>query len=221
MKPRLIVACMLAILPNRVHRLLGRLLLGWEVDRTAYIGHSVIAAKKVVMGPSSAIGSFNVIKGLEEINLAEGASIGFFNWISGPPLGSGAFPKSPGRRPALIMGTWSTIVQRHLIDCTDTITMGDYSTVGGWRSTVLTHSVNLVRNQQFAAPITIGERSAVMSNSILLAGTTVPPMSVISAGSVVNSGLTKPLTFYRGNPAVAVRELSDQYAFFQRTGPAE
>jgi acetyltransferase-like isoleucine patch superfamily enzyme len=62
-------------------------------------------------------------------------------------------------------------------------------------------------------PVVIGDYSGVMSASVLLSGTRVPARSIISAGSVVTTRLTKEQTFYRGNPAEPVRDLPDLPAF--------
>lgn len=217
---RLLVAILIAILPPRLHRVAGRLLLGWQVDSSCYVGHSVIAAKKVVMAPGSAIGSLNMIKGLEELNLAAGASIGFFNWISGPSLESGAYPNSPKRRPALLMDEGATILQRHIVDCSDTVRFGKFAALGGYRSTILSHNVNLVTNRLLTTPVTLHDHCVVMSHCVIAAGVSIAERSVVSAGSVINTPLTRPGAFYRGNPAVVVRDLPENLKFTKRTGPA-
>jgi acetyltransferase-like isoleucine patch superfamily enzyme len=218
---RLLVAAVLALFPPRLHRWLGCRLLGWQADKSVYVGHSIVAARTVVLGKGSAIGSLNMIKGLEELRLADNAAIGHLNWISAAPLGSGMFPHSPKRHPALVMGEYAAVLIRHIVDCSDTVTLGDYATLGGYRSTVLTHSVNLVKNKQFTAPVTLHDRVAVMTNCVLMAGVSIAPRSIVSAGSVVNLPLTKELTFYRGNPAVAVRDLDASLGLFRRVGPAD
>ena len=219
MKLRLLLAAAIAVLPSRLHRLAGVLLLGWKVHKSAHIGHSIIAARKVTIGANARIGGGNMIKGLEELTMGDETIISFFNWISGPPLGSGAFKHSPNRRPALIMGRGAAISGRHVIDCSDTVTFGDFASMGGYRSVVFTHSVDLIRNRQRCTPVTIGERAAVLSNCVLLAGTSLAPRSILSAGSVVNTPLTKSHTFYRGNPAVEVRSLPEDLGYFVRTSP--
>jgi acetyltransferase-like isoleucine patch superfamily enzyme len=219
MKFRLLVAAALALLPSRLHRLGGVLLLGWKVHPTARLGHSIICARNVTIGANARIGSGNMIKGLEELTMGEDTIISFLNWISGPPVGSGAFKHSPNRRPALVMGYGAAISGRHIIDCSDTVTFEDYASMGGWRSVIFTHSVDLIRNRQRCTPVTIGERAALLSNVIILAGTSVAPRSIVSAGSVVNTPLTKQYTFYRGNPAEAVRTLPEDLGYFVRTSP--
>ena len=54
---------------------------GWDIDRTAYIGRSVILVRHLSMGPGASIGPLNVIRDLEELRLGEGASIATRNWI--------------------------------------------------------------------------------------------------------------------------------------------
>ncbi len=88
--------------------------------------------------------------------------------------------------------------------------------IAGFRSTVLTHSIDLVRDKYVVGPIVLGDYAVVMSGCMLLAGTRVPPRSIVAAGSVVDTRLSAELTLYRGNPAVAVRELPERLGFFQR-----
>ena len=73
-----------------------------------------------------------------------------------------------------------------------------------------------MRDKYVVGPIALGEYAVVMSGSMLLAGTRVPARSVVAAGSVVDTKLSAELTLYRGNPAVAVRELPDRLGFFHR-----
>jgi acetyltransferase-like isoleucine patch superfamily enzyme len=108
------------------------------------------------------------------------------------------------------------ITMAHEIDCSDRVEIGDYSSLAGFRCTVLTHSLNLVRDRFVTGPVEIGAHAAVMSGSTLLSGTRVPPRTVVSAHSVVNTPLSDELTFYSGNPAVAVRSLPETLGFFHR-----
>lgn len=209
-------ALLIAAAPRRLRRHLGRLLFGWQVHPTATIGRSVIQVRKLVMGPHTRIGPSNVIRALEELRLEEGAQIGSLNRIIGFPLGNDAFPKSPKRRPALILHPHAAIMRANEIDCSDLVELGEHAVLAGYGSTILTHSYNLVTDQPTATPITIGHHAMVMSGCMLLNGTTVPPRCIISAGSVVTTRLTKELTFYRGNPAEAVRDLPESLRYFHR-----
>jgi acetyltransferase-like isoleucine patch superfamily enzyme len=180
------------VLPSRLKATLGRTLLGWDIHPTAYLGRSVILVDHLSMGPGSSIGPLNVIKDLEELRMAEGASIATRNWIVG-------IPRSPDPESDAFR-----------------VEIGDYSSLAGFRCTILTHSLNLVRDRFVTGPVEIGPHAAVMSGSTLLSGTRVPARSIVSAGSVINTPLTDELTFYGGSPAEPVRGLPETLGFFHR-----
>jgi acetyltransferase-like isoleucine patch superfamily enzyme len=209
---------LIPFLPANWRRTVGVKILGWDVHPTAYIGRSLIAARHVSLGPEAIIGPFNVFRDLEELRLARGANIGGRNWIAGHPLADTVFT-SPNRRSSLIMGEWAKITVGHDIDCSDQVVMGAHAGIIGFRCQVLTHSLDLVRDVQVSAPVELGERSVVMSGCLLLSGTRVPARSIISAGSVVTTKLTKEQVFYRGNPAEAVRDLPELRLYTR--GPEE
>jgi acetyltransferase-like isoleucine patch superfamily enzyme len=213
---RLVWALCMVVLPSRLKRHLGRWLFSWDIHPTAYLGRSVILVRRLSMGPGASIGPLNVIRDLEELRLAEDASIATRNWITGFPLSSNVFPHSPNRYPSLVLGKCAMITVAHDIDCSDRVEIGDYSSLAGFRCTILTHSLDLVRDRFVTGPVEVGSNSAVMSGCTLLSGTRVPPRSIVSAGSVVNTKLTEELTFYGGNPAEAIRSLPESLRFFRR-----
>lgn len=216
---RSVWALVMIIVPPAWRRRIARRCLGWDVHETAHLGASLILVPRVSLGPRASIGPRNVIKGIDELRLAEGASIATRNWITGWPSSVNVFPRAPGRQPSLILGRYAMITDAHEIDCCDRVEIRDYGRLAGLRCQIHTHNLNLVRNEFETAPVEIGELSAVMSACILLAGTTVPPRSIVSAGSVVNTKLTRELTFYRGNPAEPVRELPPTLGYFRRGQP--
>ena len=166
---RLVLAICMLVLPSRVKGSLGRRLLGWEIHPTAYIGRSVILVGHLAMGPGSSIGPLNVIRDLEELRLGEGASIAARNWITGFPRtadpAQDPFPHSPNRRPSLVMGERAMITMAHEIDCADRVEIGAHSSVAGFRCTILTHSLNLVRDRFVTGTVEIGAHAAVMSGA--------------------------------------------------------
>lgn len=209
------IFCMI-VLPPRLKVHLGRWLFGWEIDETAYLGRSIVLVRHLSMGPGSSIGAFNVIKDLEELRLAEGASILNRNWVTGVPLSVKAFSHSPNRRPSLLMGKHSLLTLAHNLACSDVVEIGEYSAVAGYGTAIMTHSLDLVRDRFIAGPVEIGEHTAIMSGCTLLSGTRIPPRSIVSAGSVVTTKLSRELTLYRGNPAEPVRSLPPTLGFFHR-----
>jgi acetyltransferase-like isoleucine patch superfamily enzyme len=209
-----LIALLMLVLPAQLRAELARRLLGWDIDPTAYIGRSVIMVKHVTMGPESVIGPFNVIRGLDELRLGKGATIGTRNWIQAHPLARRIMEaQGKSHDPSLHMGDWAKITVGHEIDCTDLVTLGENAGLAGYRCQILTHSLDLVRNRQITGPVEIGDNTGIMSGCILLSGTRVPSRCIVSAGSVITTKLTKEQTFYRGNPAEAVRDLPDLRAF--------
>jgi acetyltransferase-like isoleucine patch superfamily enzyme len=213
---RLLWAVLQLVLPMPLKRRVGNWFFGWDVHPTAHIGRSMIMVGKLVMGPHSSIGSFNTIRGLEEVVLEEGASIATRNLITGFPPGSDHFAVSPNRRSVLVLRRHSMVTIGHTIDCADRVELGEYSAIAGYRCAILTHSLDLARDRFVAQPVVIGDRSAVMSGCTLLNGTSVPSRAIVSAGSVVTTKLTTELTFYRGNPAEPVRALPERLKYFRR-----
>jgi acetyltransferase-like isoleucine patch superfamily enzyme len=213
---QLVFALLLVLLPGSLRRLVARRVLGWDIHPTAHLGRSLIVAKKVSLGPGANIGPFNVIRNLEELRLGAGAVIATRNHIACPPTAPIAFQHSPNRRAALILADHAMITVGHEIDCSDRVEIGAHSAVAGFRSQILTHSLNLVLDRQITGPVIIGDHCAIMSGCLLLSGTRVPDRCIVSAGSVVTTKLTKAQTFYRGNPAQAVRELPENLAYFHR-----
>jgi acetyltransferase-like isoleucine patch superfamily enzyme len=213
---RFLWAFLLVVLPAPLRAELGRRVFGWDIHPTAYLGRSIILVRHVSMGPRSSIGHRNVIRALEELRLEEGAAIATRNWIVGIPLSVDGFPASPNRWPSVLLGRGALITDGHEIDCADRVQLGELASLAGFRSQILTHSLNLVRNRFEANPVEIGERSAVMSGCILQSGTRVPSRCIVSAGSVVNTKLTQELTLYRGNPATRVRALPPTLGVFKR-----
>jgi acetyltransferase-like isoleucine patch superfamily enzyme len=216
---RRLLAVLIVVLPSSLKRRIGRVFFGWDIHPTAYLGPSLILVSKLTMGPGASIGPLNVVRGLEELRLDEGAVIAERNWISGFRLGDEQFEHSPNRHPALILGRYAQIAVGHKIDCSDRVELRDHAVLAGFQTTILTHSLDLVRDRHVTRPVEIGEHSAVMTDSILLSGTNVPAYCIVSAGSVVNTRLKDEYTFYSGNPARAVRTLPPTLGFFRRKDP--
>jgi acetyltransferase-like isoleucine patch superfamily enzyme len=211
---RLAFAYVFAFLPMSLKRLVARWVYRWDIHPTAYIGPSVLTVRHLSMGPGASIGGRNTITNVNEVRLGDGATIGSGNMVKG----WWDHPTQPlaDRNPSLLLGDHAQIASYHYIDCVDTLELGRYAVIAGFRSTVLTHSIDLVRDRYVVGPIVLGEYAVVMSGCMLLAGTRVPPRSIVAAGSVVDTKLSGELKLYRGNPAVAVRELPERLGYFQR-----
>jgi hypothetical protein len=204
------------VLPWPIRRLLLQRLLRWEIADGARIGRSVLLVGHVCLGLGSRIGHLTFAKGLSLLEVGCKGRIGNLNWITGASKGSKFFHDQPDRFPSLLLGDHASVTHRHLIDCTDSVKIGDFTTFGGWGSQILTHSIDVRLNRQRAAPVYIGCYCFVGTRVVLLKGAALPSYSVLSAGSVLARHETATHHLYSGNPASPVRALSEDLPYFQR-----
>ena len=191
---------------------------GYDIAPDARIGYSLVLIRRLVLAPRSGIGHLNYIKGADEVALGRCSGIGHLNWITAFPSGSetGHFASQPARAPRLVIGEHSAITNRHLIDCTDEVRIGNFTTFAGFRSQILTHSIDLRLSQQRAKPIVIGDYAFVGTGCVLLGGGRLPDFSVLGAGSVLNKPFDKTYTLYAGAPAEPRKALDPELAYFRR-----
>jgi acetyltransferase-like isoleucine patch superfamily enzyme len=150
--------------------------------------------------------------------MGEESRIGNLNWITGFPAANQAFfSEESNRRAELVIGDHAAVTNRHLIDCTNSVRIGRFSTLAGFRSQVLTHSIDLYRCRQASKPISIGEYCFVGTNTVLLSGCALPDYSVLGAGSVLNKTYFETHQLYAGNPARPVKTLDEEMPYFQRS----
>src|SRR5207248_909630 len=206
------------MLPAAVRRSFLEAQFGYKIHPTARLGFAWIAPTRLIMEEGSDIGHLTVCKSIDLLHLKAHASIGRGNWITGFPLGpSPHYFEEQDRRPELILGEHSAITHRHLIDCTNSVVIGRFTTFAGFQSQILTHSIDLERNRQTSAPVRIGEYCFVGTNSVLLPGSVLPDYSVLGAKSLLNRAYTESYHLYGGVPAVSIKPLPANYAYFQRS----
>jgi acetyltransferase-like isoleucine patch superfamily enzyme len=192
---------------------------GYRIHPSARIGFAWIFPVYLEMGEYSRISSFTVAIHLDRMVLAPEAIIERLNWITGFPTGadSAHFCHQPERVSALQLGASAAITKQHHIDCTNTIRIGAFSIVAGYSSQFLTHSIDLQRNRQHSAPITIGDYCFVGTGCILLGGAVLPSHSVLGAMSLLSTAMDEPWSLYAGQPAVRKRAIDPSAAFFTRS----
>lgn len=189
----------------------------YEIDPTSRIGVAWVFPNRLEMGPYSAIGHLTVCKNLENLCLRERATIGRLNWITGHPKGSTHFQLEADRTSNLIVGEHAAVTSRHILDCTNAIQIGRFSTVAGFRSVILTHSVDLVEARQKSHPVSIGAYCFLGTNCVVLGGSVLPDFSVLAAHSLLRDEFTERYTLYGGTPARKVRSLSPEARYFSRS----
>jgi hypothetical protein len=215
---RKLLSLAVLLFPWSIRRRLLVALMGYEIHPTARIGWSWIYPERLQMAAGSRIGHLTVCKGLSLLQMGEQSRLGNLNWITGFPVENKAFfAGETERRAELCIGEHAAVTHRHLIDCTNAVRIGRFTTFAGYRSQVLTHSIDLARCCQASKPITIGEYCFVGTNCVLLGGSVLPDYSVLGASSVLNKAYTETHQLYAGNPARPVKALAQETGYFQRS----
>jgi acetyltransferase-like isoleucine patch superfamily enzyme len=214
-----LLRALLVLLPWRLRRPLLTRWCGYRLNADSHIGLAWVFPRELVLERGARIGHFTVVKGLERLTLGEHALIGRLNWISAFPLRTGSkhFAHLHERRPELLVAEHAAITNRHIVDCTERVSVGRFATVAGFRSQILTHSIDLARCRQDAKPVTIGEYCFVGTACTILGGAALPSHSVLGAHSLLNKAQTEPYRLYGGVPAEAVRKLETDLEYFRRT----
>ena len=216
----LILKIILIFFPYKIKRLILIKCYGYELSTKSYIGISFIYPRKLKMDEGAKIGHFNVAIHLDKIVIGKNSSIGRSNWITGFPIGTKSpfFKHDKERKSELIIGKESAITKKHHIDCTNYIHIGDYVTIAGYDSQLLTHSIDVYKSRQDSHPIEIGDYCFVSTRVIILGGALLPAYSVLAAGSVLNKAYHDEWTLYAGVPARSRKTLPMDAKYFKRIG---
>ncbi len=191
---------------------------GYSIHPSSRIGLAWIFPRRLVMEEGSRIGHLTLCKNIDLLHLGPHAIVGQLNWITGFPSGpSRHFAHQPERRPELIVERHAGISSRHLIDCTARVRIGAFATIGGFRSQLLTHTIDLAAGRQTAEPIDIGDYCFTGTNSVMLGGSVLPHHSVLGAQSLLNKKWDEPYRLYAGVPAKPVKELPAEMEYFRRS----
>jgi hypothetical protein len=205
-------------LPWEMRRSLLQKQFGYQIHPSCRIGFSWIFPSRLIMEEGSRIDRLTLCKNIDLLHLQARASIGRGNWITGFPLGpSRHFAQEKDRQPQLVLGEHSAITHRHLIDCTNLVTIGKFTTVAGFQSQIITHTIDIEQSRQRSAPVRIGDYCFVGTNSVLLAGSALPDFCVLGAKSLLNKHFTETHQLYGGVPAHPLQKLSPECRYFQRT----
>jgi serine acetyltransferase len=206
------------LLPWEIRRRFLEKQFGFSIHPTSRIGFSWILPQRLIMEEGAMIGQLTLCKNIALLHLKAHASLGNGNWITGFPLGpSRHFAEETDRQPQLIIGEHSAITHRHLIDCTNTVTIGKFTTFAGFQSQILSHSIDLEQNRQTSAPVRIGDYCFIGTNCVLLGGSSLPDFCVLGAKSLLNKSFSETHQLYGGVPAKPLQALSPELPYFRRT----
>jgi hypothetical protein len=215
MKNILMLVAML--LPWNLRRGLLEKQFGFQIHPSARIGFAWILPTRLIMEEGSSIGHLTVAKNLDLLHLKTCATIGRGNWITGFPLGNSRhFAGETDRRPELILGDHSAITNRHLLDCTSSITVGAFTTIAGFQSQFISHTIDIRLNHQTSRPIQMGKYCFVGTNCVVLGGAALPDYCVLGAKSLLNKAHTQTHRLYGGVPARELQTLPPDCGYFTR-----
>lgn len=213
---RILLSVAIAPMPQGFKRLVMVRLLGARIDRSATIGLSIVDSDVLDMGPGSRIGHFTVLRGLRRAHLGADAVVGNFNWITAAMVSQSRGEDATGSG-CFTLGRESAVTSRHYVDCAGGVTIGEYTTIAGVRSTILSHQIDLAAGVQSTKATRIGDYCFVSSNVCLTPGASIPDRSVVAMGAVVVGHLEQVGALYGGVPARVLRSKVDTGRYFRRT----
>jgi len=184
-------------------------LLGHKIHPKSKIGFSLIWLEGLlVLNRSSSIGDYNLIR-IRSIFIDEAGYIGNYNRLVGPfevildktaAIGNGnkcyRAPIGISYGPALLrLGVLSKITSRHSIDCTRSITIGNFSTIAGHDCQLWTHAYYHDRcgpgRFRLDGEIEIGNNVNIGSRTVLNCGVKIADGVVVGSNSSVSKSLLK------------------------------
>lgn len=212
----ILVQVLLFPVPWLIRRFLLNLITGFNLHKKSNIGLSIVLADQVTLEKGALITHFTFVNNIDRLHMKPYSKIGKSNWITGANSKAKMFSDSEGICE-LILGLHTRITGQHHIDCTGGVYIGDFTTVAGIRSQILTHSIDMKLSKQVSGPVKIGDYCFVGTASIILMGAHLPDCSILGAGAVLNKSYDLPLHLYAGNPARAVKDLDREgYKYFKR-----
>ena len=206
------------LLPRSLRTQLYAKAFGWQIGKGSHIGRSLFFCHNVIMGEHSGIGNFNVVRRIDALIIGNHSYICHMNWITGYPTSlKDSFAHVPNRKCELEIGDHSSITSQHFIDCTGGIRIGDFTTVGGVRSQLLTHFIDAYESRQTCKPIHIGNYCFVGTGCLLLPGSGLPNYTVLGGGGILTKRYDDEYALYAGNPAVYKKALpKESVRYFTR-----
>jgi acetyltransferase-like isoleucine patch superfamily enzyme len=148
------------------------------------------------------------------VRLGYGALIGQLNQFTAAPN----YQRFSSRVGSLLMGEQAGFTNRHYVDCSGQVILRPYGAIGGIRTVVQTHQIDLQRNRTAVGKVVIDENAITFSGCVLLMDAYLPPRSVLGAHSLLmkpHSSDEQKSGLYAGNPAKFVHEF-DEFTWWNR-----
>jgi len=155
---------------------------------------------------------------LDEIFMGASSSIDRGCWVTGFPSYSASkhFSHQMERKSRLSIGMHSAITKNHHLDCTSPIEIGEFTTIAGYQSQLLTHSIDIKNNRQNSNPIKIGDYCFIGTDVVILGGAVLPSYCVLGAKALLNKAFSEEWSFYAGVPAIRKSHINSSDYYFSR-----
>lgn len=219
------LVAIIGLLPDcSVKRWLLRSVGGWTISDTASVGSGIyVRLGDVSLGAGSRVAAFSAYRDLARLSVSEHALVGHWNWIGAArsllPLVEGSVQAGAGSM-CFAIGRHAAVTSRHYIDCSGGVAVGEFTTVAGVRSTILSHQIDTAESRAVLCPVVIGHHAFVGSNVTIVPGATVPDRCIIGMGAVVQGTHAKQNMLNVGVPARPVRPVASG-EYFSRAVPTK
>lgn len=214
----LIVGIVWLLPPMRVkNRLLN--LLGNQIDPTATLWPTVvISCGRFEIGEGATLMPLNIFSGMSLVEIGPSGFVGRLNQV----VADRDQPQSGDSAGVLAIGRSGGMTNRHYLNCSGRVELGERSAIGGVRSVFETRDIDIDGRRHGLAgtslgdalvgEIVIGEFSMVGASCIVTSGARIPSRSVVGMGSVVVPPASREAArsgLYAGAPAHWIRDLPD------------
>lgn len=205
---KVLSAVLLLVFPMRLVRVLLNCM-GHRIQSGARVGLSLIWCDRLVMEAGARVGHGNVIA-VRRVLMRKGAVIGRANVVHGP-LSLALGPRAAlGNRNSVLragkgvtqgpsrlrLGELAKITSDHRVDCTQSVSVGAFSTIAGSGSQIWTHGyVHDERGEgryRIDGRVTIGDNVYVGSAAILSMGISIGRGVMVGAGTTIAKSLEEP-----------------------------
>ena len=202
------IAVLLLLFPTSFVRHLARLG-GHRIAPGARIGFSLVLSRRIYLDSQTRIGHLNIIRN-DRLLLRKGAYIGHLNTIHGPVGILLAKRAAIGNRNVVSraargvtygaavfrLGELSKITASHSIDCTVSVTFGEFSTLAGKGSQIWTHgyvhAMEGAERYRVDGRVCLGRNVYVGSRAIITGGVNISDGIMVGVGTVVSKSISKP-----------------------------
>jgi acetyltransferase-like isoleucine patch superfamily enzyme len=209
-KPNKYLSLIIWLLPNSGVKRWALRALGNNIAESATTGSTlVLGCGTFSLGDDCIVSKFNIFKGLAHIRMDGKNFIGSWNQFTA----ASEFQNYSDRVGLLWMKEQSFVTNRHYIDCSGQVILEPYAAVGGIKSIIQTHELDIAENVTTVGRVVFGEKAVSSTACVMLKDSYLPKRSMLAAGAVLvkakPGGNLPESGLYAGAPARFVKEIKD------------